>query len=313
MLHPPPPYITGFRAPKPPAKIAPALKPRRSDIMAGGTAIARSVGFGLLFLAALAAAQPAFAQGRTCGDGPGGFSRWMDGYKQRAVSAGVSPRTVNAVLSGVTYDPRIVRLDRSQKSFKLSFEQFYARRVGTALMKRARARLDTHRALFDRIEREFGVPREILISIWGLETNFGADVSDRYSIIRSLATLAYDCRRSPFFTAQLTDALRIVDRGYMPAAQMRGGWAGEIGQTQFLPSPYIQYAVDYDGDGRRDLIRSIPDALASTANFLKGHGWQRGQPWGPGTRNYDVLRDWNRASVYQRTIATMASRLEGRG
>ncbi|HRN88642.1 lytic murein transglycosylase [Hyphomicrobium sp.] len=280
--------------------------------MMRGTPFARSASFGLLFLTLLASAAPAAAQARNCGEGAGGFNRWMEGFKQRAVQAGVSPRTANAVLSGITYDARIIRLDRNQKSFKLSFEQFYARRVGTALMNRARQRLKTHRAVLDRIERDFGVPREIVVSIWGLETNFGADVSDRYSIVRSLATLAYDCRRSPFFTAQLTDALRIVDRGYMPAAQMRGGWAGEIGQTQFLPSPYIQFAVDYDGDGRRDLIRSIPDALASTANFLKGHGWQRGQPWGQGTHNYNVLRDWNRAQVYQRTIATMASRLSGR-
>lgn len=280
--------------------------------MMRGTTIARTAGFGLVLFTLLATTVPAAAQARNCGEGAGGFNRWMEGYKQRAVQAGVSPRTTNAVLSGITYDARIIRLDRNQKSFKLSFEQFYARRVGTALMNRARQRLKTHRAVLDRIERDFGVPREIVVSIWGLETNFGADVSDRYSIVRSLATLAYDCRRSPFFTAQLTDALRIVDRGYMPAAQMRGGWAGEIGQTQFLPSPYIQFAVDYDGDGRRDLIRSIPDALASTANFLKGHGWQRGQPWGQGTHNYNVLRDWNRAQVYQRTIATMASRLSGR-
>lgn len=279
--------------------------------MTSGITIARSIGLCLL-LTILAAAQPTAAAAQDCGDGPAGFGRWLERFKARSVQSGISVRTVNAALSGVTYDPRVIRLDRSQRSFKLSFEQFYAKRVGTALMNRARQRLKTYRAVLGRIERDFGVPREIVISIWGLETNFGADVSDRYSIFRSLATLAYDCRRSAFFTAQLVDAVKIVDRGYMTAAQMRGGWAGEIGQTQFLPSPYIQYAVDYDGDGRRDLIRSIPDALASTANFLKGHGWQRGQPWGLGTRNYDVLRDWNRASVYQRTIATMASRLASR-
>lgn len=265
---------------------------------------------GTFVLLLTALAPSAFAN--TCGNGPGGFARWMADFKQRAAAAGVSRRTVSSALSGITYDARIVRLDRNQKSFKLSFKQFYARRVGTALIKRARARLTTHRALLGRIERDFGVPREIVVSIWGLETNFGADVSDRYSIIRSLATLAYDCRRSSFFTPQLVDALRIVDGGHMSAAQMRGGWAGEIGQTQFLPSPYMKFAVDYDGNGRRDLIRSIPDALASTASFLKGHGWQRGQPWGEGTRNFEVLRDWNRASVYRLTIATMAKRLGGR-
>lgn len=166
-----------------------------------------------------------------------------------------------------------------------------------------------HSGLLKRIEQRYGVPSEVLISIWGLETNYGADTSGRYSIIRSLATLAYDCRRSAFFTNELTSALIIVERGYMPASQLRGGWAGEIGQTQFLPHSYVHFAVDFDGDGRRDLIRSVPDLLASTANFLKGHGWQRGQGWGPGSANYKVLSDWNRASVYQRTIAAMADRL----
>lgn len=276
-----------------------------------GSKTAHAVVVAGTFVLLLTALAPG-AYAKTCGNGPSGFGRWMADFKQRAAASGVSRRIISSALSGITYDARIVRLDRNQKSFKLSFKQFYARRVGTALVKRARARLATHRALLGRIERDFGVPREVIISIWGLETNFGADVSDRYSIIRSLATLAYDCRRSSFFTPQLVDALRIVDGGHMSAAQMRGGWAGEIGQTQFLPSPYMKFAVDYDGNGRRDLIRSIPDALASTASFLKGHGWQRGQPWGEGTRNFEVLRDWNRAAVYRLTIATMAERLGGR-
>ncbi|WP_072390599.1 lytic murein transglycosylase [Hyphomicrobium sp. CS1GBMeth3] len=262
-----------------------------------------------LALMFLGAASTAHAQ--TCGEGAGGFGRWLESFKKRATAEGVSRRAIASALSGVTYDPRIIRLDRNQRSFKLSFEQFYARRVGTALISRARARLKTHRATFDRVERQFGVPREIVVSIWGLETNFGADTSGKYSIIRSLATLAYDCRRSGFFTGQLIDAVRIVDQGHMSPAEMRGGWAGEIGQTQFLPTPYVRYAVDFDGDGRKDLIRSVPDILASTANFLKGHGWQPGQPWGPGTHNYNVIRDWNRAQVYQRTIAIMASKLAG--
>lgn len=259
---------------------------------------------------ALAASAPAAA--RECGNGAAGFGSWLSTFKMRAAAEGVSQRAIAQGLDGVTYDPRIIRLDRNQKSFKLSFEQFYARRVGTVLIGRARARLRTHAATFDRMERQFGVPREIVVAIWGLETNFGADTSGKYSIIRSLATLAYDCRRSPFFTGQLVDALRIVDHGDMRPADMRGGWAGEIGQTQFLPTPYVKYGVDFDGDGRVDLVRSVPDILASTANFLKGHGWQRGQPWHPGSPNYDVIRDWNRAQVYQRTISVMASKLAAR-
>ena len=203
----------------------------------------------------------------------------------------------------------MVRLDRSQRSFKLSFEEFYARRVGSALIRRGHSLMRQHQATLDRIEKQFGVQGPILIAIWGLETNYGANSSGKFSIIRSLATLAYDCRRSEFFTGHLLDALRIVDRGDLTLAQLRGGWAGEIGHTQFLPSGYYKYAVDFDGDGRRDLEHSVPDMLASTANFLKGHGWRAGQDWSPGAPNYDVLKEWNSAEVYQRTIAVMASKL----
>jgi lytic murein transglycosylase len=244
-----------------------------------------------------------------CGNDGNGFEAWLAQFRQRAASEGITPATISSALAGVTYDPTVVRLDRSQKSFKLSFEEFYARRVGPGLMRRGQSLMRQHQATLDRIEKSFGVPAPILISIWGLETNYGADSSGKYSIIRSLATLAYDCRRTDFFTGHLLDALRILDRGDLTLAQMRGGWAGEIGHTQFLPSGYYKYAVDFDGDGRRDLERSVPDMLASTANFLKGHGWQAGQSWEEGTPNYAVLKDWNRAEVYQRTIAVMASKL----
>jgi len=245
----------------------------------------------------------------TCGNDGAGFDAWLAQFRQRAVAQGISPATVSSALAGVTYDATVVRLDRSQKSFKLSFEEFYARRVGSGLMRRGQALMRQHQATLDRIEQRFGVPAPVLIAIWGLETNYGADSSGKFSIIRSVATLAYDCRRSEFFTGHLLDALRILDRGDLTLAQLRGGWAGEIGHTQFLPSGYFKYAVDFDGDGRRDLERSVPDMLASTANFLKGNGWQAGQSWEPGSANYAVLREWNRAEVYQRTIAVMALKL----
>jgi len=244
-----------------------------------------------------------------CGNDGAGFASWLERLKARAASQGISAATISSALADVTYDRTVVRLDRSQRSFKLSFEEFYARRVGPALIRRGQALMRTHRATLDRIEKRFGVPASVLIAIWGLETNYGADTSGRFSILRSLATLAYDCRRSQFFTAHLLDALRIVQRGDMTPAQLRGGWAGEIGQTQFLPTAYVKYAVDFDGDGRRDLVNSVPDLLASTASYLKAHGWQPGQSWEPGTANYAVIRDWNRAEVYQRTIAVMAAKL----
>jgi lytic murein transglycosylase len=244
-----------------------------------------------------------------CGSDGGGFAAWLERFKAKAAGQGISRATLASALGEASYDRTVIHLDRNQKSFKLSFEQFYARRVGSVLIRRGQSLMRTHKATLDRVEKRFGVPAPVLISIWGLETNYGADTSGKFSILRSLATLAYDCRRSPFFTGQLMDALRIVQAGDMTPAELRGGWAGEIGQTQFLPSPYVKYAVDFDGDGRRDLVRSVPDILASTANFLKGHGWQAGQSWEPGSANYAVIKDWNRAEVYQRTISVMASKL----
>lgn len=264
----------------------------------------RGVAAVIMLLAAVAAATAA-----ECGSDGAGFDAWLAQFKREAAAQGISVAAISTALAGVSYDPTVIRLDRSQRSFKLSFEEFYARRVGSALIRRGQSLMRTHQATLDRIEKSFGVPAPILIAIWGLETNYGADSSGKFSVLRSLATLAYDCRRSEFFTGHLLDALRIVQRGDLTPAQMRGGWAGEIGHTQFLPSGYYKYAVDFDGDGRRDLEHSVPDMLASTANFLKGHGWQAGQGWGPGSANYGVIKDWNKAEVYQRTIAVMASKL----
>jgi lytic murein transglycosylase len=246
-----------------------------------------------------------------CGNDGAGFARWLERFKARAAGQGISDRTIASALADVTYDRTVVRLDRSQRSFKRSFEQFYARRVGEVLIRRGRAQMLRHRATLQRIEKRFGVPGAVLVAIWGLETNFGADTSGRFSILRSVATLAYDCRRPAFFEAHLVAALRIVERGDMTPAELRGGWAGEIGQVQFLPGAYVKYAVDFDGDGKRDLVRSVPDLLASTASYLEAHGWRRGAAWEPGTANYAVIKSWNRAEVYQRTIAVMAARLSG--
>ena len=263
-------------------------------------------------LAAVAlAAVTAPAQAANCGNGAGGFEPWLGQFKSKAAAQGISGGALSA-LNGASYDSNVIRLDRNQHSFKLSFEQFYARRVGGGLIAKGQRMLNTHRGTLNAVEKRFGVPGEVVVAIWGLETNYGADKGGRLSIVRSLATLAYDCRRSAFFEKELVSALKIIDRGDMSAGQLVGGWAGEIGQTQFLPSGYVKFAVDFDGDGRRDLVRSVPDVLASTASFLKGHGWQGGQPWGPGTANYNVLREWNKAEVYVQTISVMSSRMASR-
>jgi lytic murein transglycosylase len=247
------------------------------------------------------------ALGAACGNDGSNFGPWLEGFKGEATALGISPTIVSSALNGVTYDASVIKLDRNQKHFKQSFEQFSGRMIPPR-MKRAQSYLKQQASLLSRIEERYGVPGEVVVALWGLETDFGA-VRGKLSTLRSLATLAYDCRRSDFFTGQLIDALQVVQRGDLSPAEMRGGWAGELGQTQFLPSSYIAFAVDFDGDGRRNLISSVPDVLASTANYLAGHGWQPGQPWTEGTANFGVLLQWNKAQVYTRTVAEFARRL----
>jgi len=237
----------------------------------------------------------------------GDFGQWLEGLKQEAAAQGISQRTIQAALGGVTYDPNIIARDHAQGVFRQSFEQFSGRMVPPRLSKGARL-LKKYGPIFARIEQQYGVPGPVIVAIWGLETDFGAN-SGKFPTIRSLATLAYDCRRPDKFRPEVIAALRIVDRGDMNPADMRGAWAGEIGQTQFLPTSYLKYAVDYDGNGRRDLIHSVPDVLASTGNYLRGYGWQRGQPWGEGTANFQVLLQWNASQVYTRTVAYFAQQL----
>jgi lytic murein transglycosylase len=240
----------------------------------------------------------------------GDFNTWLDGFKKEAAAQGISQRTIDSALAGVTYDPTIIARDHAQGVFHQSFEQFSGRMVPPR-MSRASKLLLKYGSVFDRIEQQYGVPGPVIVAIWGLETDFGAN-SGKFPTIRALATLAYDCRRPDKFRGELLAALKIVERGDMSPADMRGAWAGEIGQTQFLPSSYLKYAVDDDGNGRRDLIRSVPDVLASTANYLKGYGWQRGQPWGEGTPNFQVLLQWNASQVYTKTVAYFAQQLAGK-
>jgi lytic murein transglycosylase len=239
----------------------------------------------------------------------GDFATWLQGVKHEAAAQGISQRTIQNALAGVSYDPGIIARDHAQGVFRQSFAQFAGRMVPPRLNRGARL-LQQYRPIFSRIEQQFGLPGAVIVAIWGLETDFGAN-QGRFPTIRSLATLAHDCRRPDKFRGELLAALRIVNRGDMSAAQMRGAWAGEIGQTQFLPSSYLKFAVDYDGNGRRDLIHSVPDVLASTANYLKGYGWHRGQPWGEGTANFQVLLQWNSSEVYTKTVAYFAQRLAG--
>ncbi len=230
------------------------------------------------FLAALTAfTAGAPAQAVTCNPAQS-FQSWLDEMKRDASAAGVSRGTVADVLGGLAYDPAIVRRDRAQGVFAQSFLQFSGRMVSADRMQRGAANIEKHRQIFTRIERDFGVPAAVIVGFWGLETDFGVN-SGKSPILGALATLAYDCRRPEMFREQLIAALKIIDRGDLTREQMVGAWAGELGQTQFLPSHYLDFGVDYDGDGRVDLRDSVPDVLASTAKFLQHLGWTRGESW----------------------------------
>ena len=222
-------------------------------------------------------AAPALAAA-TCGSG--NFQAWLDDFKTEATAKGIAPAAIASSLNGVTLDQSVLTRDHSQQVFAQSFEQFSGRMVPPRLTRGA-SMLKQYGSVISRIEQSYGVPGEVLVAIWGLETDYGVNIG-KFPTFRSLVTLAYDCRRAEMFRAELMDALRIVARGDLTAAEMHGAWAGEIGQTQFMPSSYIKYAVDFDENGRRDLLRSPPDVLASTANFLTAHGWQRGKGWETG-------------------------------
>ena len=267
----------------------------------------RSFGLALFAGVVLAGGLPGGgAQAAQCG---GDFNTFVASISREAAAAGISQGVISQALGGVQQDQAVLNFDRRQRgTFRKSFEQYVATRVGAGRIKGGQAMLQRNASLLARIEKQYGVPPQILVAIWGLETDFGVNLG-KFPTLRSLATLAYDCRRSEMFRDELMDALRIIERGDLKAAEMRGAWAGELGQTQFMPSSYIKFAVDFDANGRRDLLRSTPDVLASTANFLAGYGWQRGKDWEPGSANFKVLQQWNKSEVYAKTIGYFASQL----
>lgn len=235
--------------------------------------VVRSFGAGALLSVFLSSGAAAV----TC-QGAAGFPAWLANFKREAVAEGISGRTLSQALDGVTYDSSVIGADRGQGVFTQSFFQFSDRMVAKYRIDQGRALIRKNAALFDRIEQRFGVPAPVIVAFWALETDFGKVMGDK-STVRSVATLAYDCRRPDMFRTQLIAALKILDRGDLTVQTMRGPWAGELGQFQFLPDHYLNYGVDFDGDGRVDLLNDDADALASAANYVLALGWKRGQPW----------------------------------
>lgn len=224
-----------------------------------------------------------------------GFRSWLEEVRRDARAQGISEDTLERALADVAPIDRVIELDRSQPEFTRTFWTYMDRAVPDSRVTRARALMDEHRDMLEDIGGRYGVQPRILVAFWGLETNFGENLGS-FPVLSSLATLAYDARRSDFFRAQLLDALSIVDEGHIAAEEMRGSWAGAMGHLQFIPTTFTSYAVDATGDGRKDIWTSLPDAFASGANFLSEIGWNGRQTWGREVRLPDGF-DWTLATL----------------
>ncbi|MDA0339852.1 MAG: lytic murein transglycosylase [Proteobacteria bacterium] len=211
--------------------------------------------------------------------GPPSFRDWMQELRTEAVQSGISAGTVDVALRGVEPIPRVLELDRKQPEFTLTLNQYLARVVPDARVAQGQANLRQHRALLTEIEKKYGVPARFIVAFWGVETDFGR-ITGGFPVVSSLATLAHDGRRSSYFRKELLNALRIIDQGHITADSMVGSWAGAMGQCQFMPSSFLSFAVDYSGDGKKDIWSTPADVFASAANYLARSGWDSDLTWG---------------------------------
>jgi lytic murein transglycosylase len=248
------------------------------------------------------------AQAAKCGKSSAGFESWKEAFAAEAKASGIKAKGIAALLR-TNYSVGTIKADRSQKSFKLSLSAFMAKRGGPAIAARGKSLKKANSGLFASIEKRYGVPPGPLLAIWGMETGFG-NFTGNQNTLSAVATLAYDCRRPEYFTEHLYAALKLVDLGYL-SASTKGAMHGEVGQTQFLPKNILLYGADGDGNGGVNL-NTKADALASTAKFLKGHGWVAGQGYQPGQPNFAAIQGWNAASVYQRAIAVIGKQIDGK-
>jgi membrane-bound lytic murein transglycosylase B len=290
------------------AKETVAKKPaaqRKSGLVVGKefSMIRGRVFFAIMFaVVAVAASTGGQANAAQCGSGPGGFESWKREFGEEAKAKGIGTTAIAALMQA-NYASATIAADRGQRSFNLSLDQFLAKRGASTIVARGRSLKQSQAALFASIQQRYGVPPGPLIAIWGMETGFGSQRGNQ-NMLSSIATLAYDCRRPEFFTDQLYAALKLIDRGALsPSA--RGSMHGEIGQTQFMPKNVLEY-----GTGNLDVAAN---ALSSTANFLKAHGWRAGAGYQPGEPNFAAIEAWNAAQVYQKAIALMGRQIEGGG
>jgi membrane-bound lytic murein transglycosylase B len=207
------------------------------------------------------------------------FNAWLTEFRAEAVSKGISVETLDTAFEDIQLIERVIELDRNQPEFKLTFETYMKRVVNPTRISRGRHLLAEHRELLEKVSQKYGVQPRFLVAIWAIESNFG-DHRGGFSVIRALTTLAYDARRSEFFRNELINALRILDEGHISLSNMRGSWAGAMGQVQFIPSSFVSFAVDFDNDGKKDIWQNLPDIFASAANYLSSYKWQKGRTWG---------------------------------
>ncbi len=242
------------------------------------------------------------AEAAQCGNGPGGFEAWKREFSAEAQGKGIGPTALSALMQ-TNYASATIAADRSQRSFSLTLDQFLAKRGATTIVAKGRQLKQSQAALFASIQQRYGVPPGPLIAIWGMETGFGSQRGNQ-NMLSSIATLAYDCRRPEFFTDQLYAALKLIDRGTL-SGSTRGSMHGEVGQTQFMPKAILAY-----GTGNLEVAAN---ALNSTANFLKAHGWRAGAGYQPGEPNFVAIEAWNAAGVYQKAIALMGRQIDEGG
>jgi membrane-bound lytic murein transglycosylase B len=217
------------------------------------------------------------------------FSAWLTELVADARSRGFRDDLIAQTLSGLEPLHRVIQADRNQAELNPGFSRYLSARLTSTMIRQGQTMATQHRSLLTRLEAEYGVPRRVVLAIWGIETRYGR-LTGRTPVFQALATLAWEPRRADYFRGELFNAMTMVDRRYIDARSMTGSWAGAMGQTQFMPSSYLQYAVDFDNDGRRDIWKSTPDALASIANYLKGYGWMADETWGREVRVSDAAQ-----------------------
>jgi membrane-bound lytic murein transglycosylase B len=238
------------------------------------------------------------------------FDIWLREFAQEAVDKGISVPTVEQALSGVRPIEQVLRLDRKQPESTITFDEYRQNVVTPTRVKKGKELYNKNRALLDKIANESGVPAQYIVALWGIETSYGENTGS-FNVIPALATLAYDGRRSGYFKGELINALKILDQGHIPLAQMKGSWAGAMGQNQFMPSSFLSYSADGDGDGKRDIWNSLPDVFASSARYLNEGGWRPDQKWGrevslptsipesfTGIENSRFVSEWKEMGVF---------------